>query len=212
MGFRISRVFKLFVVLSFVFHNVSAVDWQQKTLSEFTQACFEQFPLRKSFDKDKYTFFSTEEIEAIVKEIKDKFKDKGFTDKKNWLNQKGSPAENFTGEKVWDCVQKKVIPAGSKVCFMGDIHGSLHSLLRNLKRLQLLDFLGDDFKLKEGNYMVFLGDYVDRGTYGIEVLYLLMCLKLANWDKVILLRGNHELVSINEDPVQGGFSRDLKEY
>ena len=41
-------------------------------------------------------------------------------------------------------------------------------------------------------YMVFLGDYVDRGFYGTEVLYTIMMLKIANPEKVILLRGNHE--------------------
>ena len=41
-------------------------------------------------------------------------------------------------------------------------------------------------------FLIFLGDYGDRGHYGIEVLYTLLRLRLANPEQVHLLRGNHE--------------------
>ena len=41
-------------------------------------------------------------------------------------------------------------------------------------------------------YMVFLGDYGDRGAYSAEVYYVVLSLKLAYPNQVILLRGNHE--------------------
>ncbi len=51
----------------------------------------------------------------------------------------------------------------------------------------------DGFRLVKPNaYMVFLGDYTDRGNFGIEVLYTMLRLKLANPEKVFMARGNHE--------------------
>ncbi|HVK58636.1 MAG TPA: metallophosphoesterase, partial [Candidatus Kapabacteria bacterium] len=58
------------------------------------------------------------------------------------------------------------------------------------KYLNGFKVIRDDF------YMVFLGDYTDRGMFGVEVLYTLMQLKLANPDRVYMARGNHEDISL----------------
>ena len=40
--------------------------------------------------------------------------------------------------------------------------------------------------------LVFLGDYIDRGFYSLEVLYLILRLALENPNQVFFIAGNHE--------------------
>ena len=64
--------------------------------------------------------------------------------------------------------------------------------MKSLDWLNTNHFL-DGFQLARTNlYMVFLGDYTDRGMHGVEVLYTLFRLTAANPDRVHLTRGNHE--------------------
>ena len=91
---------------------------------------------------------------------------------------------------------KRVVPAGTEVFFHGDLHGDIHSLMACLEKLNSDGHLRG-FEIARTNFlMVFLGDYTDRGSYGIEVFYTLLRLKLANPDRVILVRGNHEDIAL----------------
>ncbi len=94
-------------------------------------------------------------------------------------------------------IQKQNIIPGSEIYIVGDIHGSIHSLVKIL-----YDVL---FQAKSNSTFVFLGDYSDRGLFGAEVLALLMCLKLKNWNQVFLIRGNHESYEMN---LHGGWGQD----
>jgi hypothetical protein len=88
--------------------------------------------------------------------------------------------------------QKLSLPSNSEVYFRGDLHGDVRSLLANLKWLNEQGYLRG-FDIARSNFhMVFLGDFTDRGAYGVEVLYTLLRLKLANPERVFLTRGNHE--------------------
>jgi serine/threonine-protein phosphatase 2B catalytic subunit len=72
---------------------------------------------------------------------------------------------------------------------VGDIHGQYYDLCHMLEKAGAP---GDI------NYL-FLGDYVDRGVYGVECMLLLMAIKLNYPANVILLRGNHESRNMTEN-------------
>lgn len=92
------------------------------------------------------------------------------------------------------------------LAIVGDLHGDLESLESILDEIKYREFLA-----KSSNKIVFLGDYVDRGSHPVEVLHLLCDLKIKYQNSVILLRGNHEAPS--EFPFSGhDLPSKLEEY
>lgn len=94
-------------------------------------------------------------------------------------------------------IEKKEIPKGSKVYVRADLHGDLKSLIEHLKSLQQEGLLDENFRCRENVYLVFCGDYMDRGEHSLPVAEFLAALKMENPDQVYLIRGNHEDVQIN---------------
>lgn len=89
---------------------------------------------------------------------------------------------------------------------IGDIHGSFATFVRILLRLRKLNFFDENCIFDKNKHLVFLGDIVDRGTYGFEIVTLIFMLKIKNPKNVHINNGNHEENIINYNY---GFWSDL---
>eukprot|EP00002_Diphylleia_rotans_P015405 TRINITY_DN2990_c0_g1_i1.p1 TRINITY_DN2990_c0_g1~~TRINITY_DN2990_c0_g1_i1.p1 ORF type:complete len:309 (-),score=58.73 TRINITY_DN2990_c0_g1_i1:1166-2092(-) len=88
---------------------------------------------------------------------------------------------------------------------VGDLHGQFYDLM------QIFESQG--YPSEDRPYL-FLGDYVDRGYWGMEVILLLFLLKIQNPSSVLILRGNHETRQCTEiygfqDEVELKYSTDI---
>jgi serine/threonine-protein phosphatase PP1 catalytic subunit len=82
------------------------------------------------------------------------------------------------------------------IMVVGDIHGDM----------QALNFIIGKREEIDCKNILFLGDYVDRGLQGTEVLSTLFQLKIEDPEHIFLLRGNHESVEMN---VYYGFFEEI---
>lgn len=71
---------------------------------------------------------------------------------------------------------------------VGDVHGQFHDL-KELFRIG---------GCAPNTNFLFMGDYVDRGYFSVEVVSLVVSLKVRYPDRVHLLRGNHESRQITQ--------------
>ena len=70
---------------------------------------------------------------------------------------------------------------------VGDLHGDFTSLKKIMDKINYYEYLKS-----ESNILIFLGDYIDRGKYSLEVLLLLCSIKSIFPTNMFMLRGNHE--------------------
>ena len=80
--------------------------------------------------------------------------------------------------------EQNIVRVNGTVAVIGDIHGQLWDLINIHRNLEANQRNFDKF--------LFLGDYVDRGVYGPEVMVYVCALKIGRPNDVTLLRGNHE--------------------
>lgn len=113
--------------------------------------------------------------------------------------------ESPDGEESF--VDKSVVylPKKGEAIFVGDLHGdseAVESIVEQTKFIEEMEKGGKD------KYLVFLGDYADRGKKDVATVEEVMNLKLKYAQNVVLLRGNHEEKMIG---MSYGFYRSLVE-
>ena len=120
-----------------------------------------------------------------------------YKESKVWVN--GSKPEFFesgelsVGSNILFAQRLEVLPE-DQLYLRGDLHGDVKSLGSQLLDLKNKNLIDENFVLQDDNIsLLFLGDYVDRGHYGLEVIYTLLRLKLANTTKVHLVRIEYEI-------------------
>jgi serine/threonine-protein phosphatase 2B catalytic subunit len=109
------------------------------------------------------------------KVLRDHLKIEGRVSKADCMQLVGLAVSLFRRERT-------LIELKDPVTIVGDIHGQFYDMLRMFE-------LGGDV---ESTKYLFLGDYVDRGSFSIEVVLMLYALKINYPNTVFLLRGNHE--------------------
>lgn len=75
----------------------------------------------------------------------------------------------------------------NNLAVISDLHADSKTFFKILCELDYEQFLSDPF-----NKIIFLGDYVDRGSDSISILYSICYLKSVYPNSIILMRGNHE--------------------
>lgn len=78
--------------------------------------------------------------------------------------------------------EPNVLQLADPLTVVGDLHGQLYDME------QLFAAGGDPLARR----YLFLGDFVDRGAWGLEVLVVVLMLKVLGPERTFLLRGNHE--------------------
>jgi hypothetical protein len=132
-------------------------------------------------------------------------KTNGLADERAWLGTPPVRPDFFNTDATYflkppllfqPFVERELVSPGAQVFFHGDLHGDVRSLVAWVDWLNRNGYLRDFTIARPNVYLVFLGDYTDRGMYGVEVLYTMLRLKVANPNHVFIVRGNHEDVGL----------------
>lgn len=105
--------------------------------------------------------------------------------------------------KTYPTLVRVDIPADEHFTICGDIHGQYYDLL-NIFELNGLPsernpYLFNGSILFKSSFMNLLeGDFVDRGSFSVEVILTLLAFKCLYPDHMHLTRGNHETTSMNK--------------
>jgi hypothetical protein len=186
--FRQIFIFTLATMLCI--NTTQCTSWENITLTEWTQRCFHQPEFnhvvlpKKDFPQPMIE--AGEFIQLLNVYMGTFIHNQFFVNDPSLLNKQVMPNPRYFAEKTF-------LNSGY-VATIGDLHGSVHSLTRNLWQL-VKDpniRMDNNFKIADNARFIITGDSIDRGHYSVECLALLARIFIANPDKVFLVRGNHE--------------------
>ena len=158
------------------------------------------------FSCPSMNFIYNQNVHSILEKIRNILQDDWYSETINLRNTK-IPKEKYSIIDNHTLIKKINAKIEDKFIIIGDIHGSYASFIRILLRFRKMDIMDDECNLVNNHHLIFLGDIVDRGQYGYEVLMLIFLLKLKNPDCVHINRGNHEELELNKTY---GFLNELK--
>lgn len=162
-------------------------------------------------DYNTYRAVNAQQFEETLDGFYKTLHKSSLVDKEAWINENGKLNILLDVDAIVyePYVQKLVAEPKHILALRGDMHGDIHSLLNFLRSLHQKGYLdGNTFKITNPDLrLIFLGDYTDRGVYGVEVIYTLLRLKMENPDQVFMVRGNHEDTDITQDY---GFDAEVK--
>ncbi|MBU4269651.1 metallophosphoesterase [Candidatus Dependentiae bacterium] len=212
---------KLILLIFFQINLINAQDLliEKQSIDNFTSwnsKCSsinetETFITSDQFLKISCEFFNT--MENIINENNWVSMPKNFNLVKNEFEESltkfkskfDTPVIHRFRDSLFKYVQKLILPKNGKVIIVGDIHGIYQTLSNLIDEWIKKGYIDKNLKIKENIYIVFLGDYKDRGPFGFEVTTTLMQLKIINPKQLILVRGNHEHYYYNEDYIINRF-------
>mmetsp|Transcript_43168 Transcript_43168/g.115463 ORF Transcript_43168/g.115463 Transcript_43168/m.115463 type:complete len:503 (+) Transcript_43168:66-1574(+) len=90
------------------------------------------------------------------------------------------------------------VPEGEYINVCGDVHGQFYDLCNIFEKAG---------RPSEKNPFLFNGDFVDRGSFGVETVLLLFAFKVLYPQHMHLNRGNHETTNMNK---MYGFEGEIK--
>jgi len=138
---------------------------------------------------DKFKFFNKVLIPFINRHY-----NQSLDNLDTWLNCDQDTLRQIKNDTN-NCYGTRInIPDDSKIIVIGDIHSSFTTLRHIFNDLISKEtyFIDRTLKLQKNKYLIFTGDIIDYGPYGLECLWFVFTLLYHNPENVIILKGNHE--------------------
>jgi hypothetical protein len=106
--------------------------------------------------------------------------------------------KEFNSNNYINHIKKINTNNNEKFICIGDIHGSIHTFIRLLFRFHKYGIIDiKTMKINEPYNIVFLGDVIDRGSWGLEIVCTLLILLINNSQRMHWNTGNHEDKKLN---------------